>query len=63
MKNHIRRKYSIKQRLLENALSYPIKDINNILLVTEEYKKVGIDYFYYYMPIIRQEFSLLIIEV
>lgn len=64
MSNRIRRRTLDEQKILSECRAIRAKGIDNVLLVTGEHKsKVGIDYFRRYVPLVRQEFSSLMMEV
>lgn len=64
MSNRIKRKILNKQEIIKECEAIRAKGINHILLVTGEHTtKVGIEYFRRYIPLIRNYFSSLIIEV
>lgn len=64
MSNRIRRKTLNEQEILSECRAIRAKGIDNVLLVTGEHKsKVGIDYFRRYVPLVRQAFSSLMMEV
>lgn len=64
MSNRIHRNTMDAQEIQSGYRTIRAKGIDSVLLVTGEHKsKVGIDYFRFYVPLVRQVFSSLMLEV
>ncbi|WP_367680432.1 2-iminoacetate synthase ThiH [Candidatus Fukatsuia anoeciicola] len=64
MSNKIKRKILNKEEIIHECNAIKKQGFNHLLLVTGEHKtKVGMEYFRYYLPIIHQYFSSLMMEV
>ena len=64
MSNHIKRKTLDEQDIIAECQAIKAKGFDNLLLVTGEHAtKVGMDYFRRYLPLIREYFSSLMMEV
>ncbi|WP_397443646.1 2-iminoacetate synthase ThiH [Photorhabdus antumapuensis] len=64
MSNHIKRKTLNKDEIIAECQAIKALGFDNLLLVTGEHQsKVGMDYFRRYLPLIREYFSSIMMEV
>ncbi len=64
MSNHIKRKTLNKDEIIAECQAIKTLGFDNLLLVTGEHQsKVGMDYFRRYLPLIREHFSSIMMEV